>query len=156
MPQFTARIHKIGINPVVAIPAGISTRFGQRGYVPVLVRLGQATFRATLVPVGGGRHRLCLNQLMRDAAGRETGQMVTVKLKSDATSRILPTPADLARALRAAGHMKQFLAETPSRRKEIIRWVCGTKNAATRQRRVAQAAEHFKDRARPVAHRRRR
>ena len=154
MPRFTTRIHKVGINPVVDIPARISTSFGQRGHVPVLASLGQVNFRATLVPMGGGRHRLYLNQLMRDAAGRETGEMVTVRLELDATSRVLAVPVDLARALRAAGRLGHFLAETPSRRKEIIRWIGGTKNAGTRQRRVTQTVEHFKDCARPVAHRR--
>ena len=91
---------------------------------------------------------------MRDAAGREAGDTVRVRLVRDNASRVLATPPDLARALRGAGRMKQFVAETPSRRKEIIRWVCGTRNAATRQRRIGQAVGHFNNRRQPVAHRR--
>lgn len=143
MQRFAARIHKVGINPYVDIPARISRAFGRRGYVPVLATLGKQVFRATLVPVGGGRHRLCLNQLMRNAAGRETGETVTVALAPDTASRTLRMPADLGRALRTAGRRRDFLALTPSQRKEIIRWVCGTKNPATRCRRIEQAVVRF-------------
>ncbi len=111
--------------------------------MPVLAALGREIFRATLVPVGGGRHRLYLNFLMLRAAKKQVGERVTVKLAADTASRVLPVPADLGRALRAAGVVKAFRAETPSHRKEIIRWVTGTKNTATRAKRIAQAVAHF-------------
>lgn len=143
MERFTARIHKVGINPCVDVPARISKAYGRRGYVPVNVTLGGEIFRATLVPVGGGSHRLCLHHLMRKAAGRETGDMITIRLALDTASRVLKPPADLVKALRAAGQMKTFVGNTPSRRKELVRWVQGTKNPKTRARRVAQVVRHF-------------
>lgn len=143
MERFTATIHKVGINPCVEVPARISLVYGRRGYVPVLVTLGAQTFQCTLVPVGEGRHRLCLHHLMRKAAGRETGDRVTIKLALDTASRVLAPPADLTQALQAAGQMKTFLGNTPSRRKELVRWVLGTKNPDTRVRRVAQVVKHF-------------
>ena len=144
MNKFTARIHKVGINPCIDVPARISRDYGRRGYVPVLARLGEGTFQATLVPVGGGRHRLCLNLSMRQAAGRDMGDRVTVGLSPDTASRVLAVPADLGRALRTAGGLKAFLAEIPSHRKEIIRWIGDTKNCETRRKRIAKATEHFK------------
>lgn len=123
--------------------------------MPVLTKLGPTVFRATLVPVGGGRHRLYLNGLMRRPAGREIGDMVRVILTRDAASRVLPIPADLATALHAAGRMTQFLAGTPSRRKEIIRWILANANASTRRRRIDLAAAHFDKRRKPAAQRRR-
>ena len=143
MPQFTAIIRKAGLNPCVAVPAAISRAFARRGYVPVTATLGGKAFQANLVPVGGGRHRLYLNLLMRRAAKKDTGEAVTVRLQLDPASRVLAAPADLVRALRAAGQLKGFLADTPSHRKEIIRWVGHTENAVTRQRRIAKAVAHF-------------
>lgn len=141
--RFTARIHKIGINPVVDVPARISAAFGRKGYVPVLATLGKKSFPANLVPVGGGRHRLFLNLAMRQAAGRDVGHMIVVRLEPDAKSRVLKTPPDLARALRTAGHLREFEGLTPSHRKEIIRWITQAKTAETRARRLDRAVKHF-------------
>jgi len=71
--QFTATIYKVGINPLVDVPAEVSRAFGIRGYVPVRGRLNGAPIRATLVPSGGGRHRLYINGDMRKQAGVESG-----------------------------------------------------------------------------------
>jgi predicted GNAT family acetyltransferase len=140
--QFSGSIYKLGINPVVEVPARISAAFGRRGFVPVRVTLGRRTFPANLVPVGGGRHRLYLNLPMRRAAGKESGERLTVRLRADPTSRVLPTPADLARALGAAGR-RALAAIPPSRRKEIIRWLTAAKMPATRARRIAKIMAHF-------------
>ena len=84
---------------------------------------------------------------MRPAAKKDTGDTVAVRLKFEAPPRILKPPAALVRALRAAGRMKGFLADTPSHRKEIIRWVCPTKNPVTRRldprEPAAFASAHF-------------
>ena len=140
--QFSARIYKIGINPVVGVPARISQAFGRRGYAPVTVTLGGRKFPANLVPVGGGRHRLYLNLPMRQAAGRESGDRITIRLEADPASRVLRTPADLARALGVAGRAA-LAATTPSHRKEIIRWVTAAKAPETRARRIAKVVAHF-------------
>ena len=81
-----------------------------------------------------------LNQPMRDAAGRETGERVMVALALDTESRLLKTPPDLARALRVAGKPRALASVTPSRRKELIRWVTATRNPETRARRIAKVA----------------
>jgi hypothetical protein len=141
--RFSALIHKIGINPVVAVPARISQACARKGYVPVRVMVGGAVFQANLVPVGGGRHRLFLNLPMRQAADRAVGDRITLKLELDNSSRILPTPRDLARALRAAGLSGALAKLAPSHRKEIIRWVTATRNPETRARRVAKVVAHF-------------
>ncbi len=143
MASFTAKIGKVGINPCVDVPAKISHTFDRRGFVPVTAMLGSKSFAANLVPVGAGRHRLYLNQPMRDAAGRETGERVTIALTLDLASRVLKTPADLARALRTKGQLATFEKITPSHRKEIIRWVEGAKAPETRARRIARVLVEF-------------
>jgi hypothetical protein len=143
MPSFTAKIYKVGINPLVDVPAKISREFDRRGYVPVTAVLGGKSFAVNLVPAGGGRHRLCLNQPMRDAADRETGERVTIALTLDTVSRVLKTPADLARALRGKGQLASFEKLRPSHRKEIIRWVEQAKAAETRARRIVRVLVEF-------------
>lgn len=141
--HFSAPIYKIGINPVVDVPQGISRACGRKGYVPVQVEFGGIVFRANLVPVGGGRHRLFLNLPMRQAAGRDEGDRIRIVLALDTASRVLRTPVDLARAMKAAGKTKMLAALPPSHRKEIIKWVTGTKNPETRARRIAKVVAEF-------------
>ena len=143
MPRFKAKIYQVGVNPVVDIPEKITLGFGRRGFVPVKVTLGDFSFAVNLVPVGGGRHRLYLNQTMRHAAGRETGEWVTVALEFDPASRVLKTPPDLARALQEAGQPRGLATLPPSHRKEIIRWVTTAKSPLTRARRIAKVAADF-------------
>jgi hypothetical protein len=140
--QFSATIYKIGINPVVEVPARISRASGRRGCVPVTVTLGGQRFPANLVPVGGGRHRLYLNLPMRQAADRDDGDRITIHLKADGASRVLPTPPDLARALGAKGR-GELLKTTASHRNEIIRWITAAKTPGTRARRIAKVVAHF-------------
>lgn len=140
--RFSGPIHKIGINPVVDVPVRISRAFGRRGYVPVSVYLGDRKFPANLVPVGGGRHRLYLNLPMRQAAQRDTGDRITVRVEPDSSSRVLRPPADLLRALGVKGRAA-LAGATPSRRKEIMRWVIAAKAAETRARRIAKVVAHF-------------
>jgi hypothetical protein len=141
---FSTTIYKLGINPCVDVPERVSKAFGRRGYVPVEVTLAGHTFRTTLVPRGGGRHRLFINGEMRKAAGVETGDTVHVALRLDTKSREIPAPEDLLKALRAASGAYQALEElTPYRRREILRWVLDAKTPETRARRIRRVIEHL-------------
>lgn len=143
MLRFSARIEKVGVNPLVAVPLRVTREFGLRGFVPVRVWLGDQEFRANLVPEGNGRHRLYLNLPMRRAAGRDVGDRVEIRVTRDAAPPVWRLPRDLAAALRAAGRLEEFRANSPSRRKEVIRWVTAAKSADTRALRVKKAVTTF-------------
>ncbi|NIS81617.1 MAG: DUF1905 domain-containing protein, partial [Anaerolineales bacterium] len=66
--EFFAQIYKLGINPCVDVPTRVSEAFGVRGNVPVVGTLNDVEIRSTLVPIGGGRHRLYINTDMRKRA----------------------------------------------------------------------------------------
>ncbi|OGD47058.1 hypothetical protein A3K69_06770 [Candidatus Bathyarchaeota archaeon RBG_16_57_9] len=87
---FSATIYKIVINPAVDIPEDVSRAFGKRGYVPVKGSLNGTPIRATLVPVGGGRHRFYINTEMRRRAKVDTGDKVQLILDNDTEPRIFP------------------------------------------------------------------
>ncbi|MGH9839592.1 MAG: DUF1905 domain-containing protein [Blastocatellia bacterium] len=71
--RFSAKIYKLGINPCVDVPKRVSEVFGKRGYVPVAGTLNGQAIHATLVPKGGGEHRLFLNGEMRRRAAVGVG-----------------------------------------------------------------------------------
>jgi hypothetical protein len=80
--RFRATIRKQGPNPYVDIPPEMSrgfARYARVGRIRVEGRLEEAAIRGTLIPVGGGRHRLYLNGGMRSAAGVATGDTASLK-----------------------------------------------------------------------------
>lgn len=142
--RFWAEIYKVGINPCVDVPQEVSEAFGKRGYVPVAGTLNGHQIRATLVPKGGGQHRLYLNGEMRKRAGVGVGTRVVLSLEIDTQSREIAVPTDLEKMLkRKKGAVKAFAALTPSKRREILVWVLDAKTLETRQRRIEKVVDHM-------------
>ena len=96
-----------------------------------------------------GRHwsaikRLYLNTPMRLAAGLEVGDQATLEVSFDPRPRAVPMHPKLARALaenpRAA---KAFEQLTPSRQKEIKRYLAALKSEETRDRNIGKVIRHL-------------
>lgn len=148
VPSFRATIALLGINPYVAVPAShlkalLSAAGRSAGPIPVRVELGGATFQQHLVKYQGA-WRLYLNAPMREAAGKEVGQRVSVQVEVDPSPRVEPMPGALGRALAEnVTAAAAFTALPPSRRKEIQRYLNGAKTDATRERNVAKVIAHL-------------
>ena len=99
--RFTAPIYRVGANCCVDAPPRVSRAFGTGRYVAVVGTANGFEFRTTLVPRGGGLHRLFLNGDVRAAAGVGEGDSVTVRLAFDAEPREVPVAEDVSAALRA-------------------------------------------------------
>ena len=129
--------YKQGINRCVDVPADVSLALGGRGYTPVVATVKRCSARTTLVPRGGGQHRLFLDGAMRKAAGADAGSMVGIALRLDTASREIPVPRDLAAALaRTKGARAAFNGFSKGLRREFLRWVLNAKHAETRERRI--------------------
>jgi len=144
---FTARIYKVGINPCVDVPARVSRAFAPRsGYVPVEGDLEGFPIRATLVPVGGGRHRLYLNGSMRQGAGVDTGDRAQVCIRFDPKPRRERTPKalrdGLARSRRAQARWEGL---TLSKRKEILLYLNSLKSAEALDRNVRKVIARLRE-----------
>jgi hypothetical protein len=143
--RFRATIRKQGPNPYVDVPAGVSRAFSphaREGRIRVEGRLEKAAIRGTLVPVGGGRHRLFLNGGMRSAAGVDTGDTVTLELRATPYDVVRP-PRDVAVGLREAGARAAFDIGSPSYRHEILRWIDDARTPEARRRRIAQSIDRL-------------
>lgn len=135
--RFFATIFKIGINPCVDVPARVSNALGRTGYIPVQGTLNGHAFRAGLVSLGGGRHRLFINGEMRRAAGVDVDDRINVVLEYDPKPREIPVPNQLARALKDNHAAKRAWDNLiPSRRKEILSYLNSLKRPETVERNV--------------------
>jgi hypothetical protein len=152
MHRFTAVLGRVGQNRCVDVPAAVSQALGGAAHVAVRGTMLGIPFRSTLVPRGGGRHRLFVHsRVWRTLALRERAP-IRVALEADLTPRGINGPADLVAALArrpTAGEL--YAALTPTLKAEIIRWIRSAKSPATRERRL----EVGMDRLEEMAHRRR-
>ena len=129
------------MNVAVDVPASVSDAFGMRGHVPVMGSADGAEITATLVPVGGGRHRLFLNAAVRDAIGKGAGDSVEIRIRLDRRDRTPRTPPDLQEALAGNGASEAWRALAPSRRKECLVWLADAKRDRTRAARIGRIVQ---------------
>lgn len=144
--RFTAEIFKQGVNFLVDVPADVSFDLAGRGYIPVVGTANGYGFRGTMVPAGGGRHRLFLNSRTRTAIDSGEGDTVALVLQQDTTTREPPMPDDFNMALDGiAGAQHRWDGYTPSHRREILIWINDARKPETRARRIARAVAHVMD-----------
>ena len=129
------------MNVVLDVPAPVSDAFGLRGHVPVVGTADGTELTATLVPVGGGRHRLFLNAAIRDAIGKGAGDPVEVRIRLDRSNRTPETPLDLREALAEGSASAAWEALAPSRRKECLVWLASAKRGQTRAARIGRIVQ---------------
>lgn len=129
------------MNVALDVPGPVSDAFGLRGYVPVVGLADGVELIATLVPVGGGRHRLFLNSATRQAIGKGAGDSVEIRIRLDPSDRTPETPRDLHEALIEEGAAAAWEALSPSRRKELLVWLADTKREQTRAGRIGRIVQ---------------
>ncbi len=104
--EFSVKLERAPNAPFysIAIPASVSRALGKRGPIPIIALVnGRAELRASLVPVGGGRHRLQLPARVRRDAKAEAGDRLAIALRFDDNPVAERTPEDLADALSPEG-----------------------------------------------------
>lgn len=148
--RFSAVIYKLGINPCVEVPLRVSKAFNKRGYIYIAGTVNQTPIRATLVPIGGGRHRLFINGDMIKRSKVAVGDRITLTLHT-ASPRSVPMPKGLAVALRTNPDAKAAWDQlTPSRQKEIKRYLNFTKNPETLRRNITKTIAALTKKAQAV------
>jgi hypothetical protein len=124
----------------LTLPKEASAKLPSRGMTSVEGILNGVSFRATLEPDGGGGHWLKLGRKMREAAGAEVGDVVTLHIAPVAEEPEPRAPADLRKALAAAPKVRELWSDiTPVARRDWIHWIVSAKQAETRARRIRNA-----------------
>ena len=149
MSKFTSQIYKIGINPVVDPPVRVLTEIFARagrskGPIPVCGKLNGAAFVQTLVRYGGV-WRLYINAGMLKDSGLKVGDNAKVEIDFDPRAREVPTPRALADRLRKDKDARRtFNNLSPSRRKEILRYIGSLKSQAAIDKNVDRIISHLR------------
>lgn len=125
------------------LPKEASEKLPSRSMVSVEGTLNGRPLRATLEPDGKGGHWLKVNRKLREAAGAQAGDLVTLEIAPVATEPEPKVPADLRKALAAAPAKARdaWSDITPVARRDFIHWIASAKQAETRARRIANACD---------------
>ena len=144
MKIFSAEIFKIGINPYVFLPDEILKYLFQKagkekGYIPVYLIINKQKFIQHLVKYSGN-WRLYLNTPMRKAAGKDVGEIISIRIEYDEEERVIPMHAKFESALKKSRKAEQrFNSLTPSKQKEILRYLNNLKTQESINKNVQRA-----------------
>jgi len=121
----------------LTLPKRASAKLPSRGITMVEGTINGFPFRAALEPNRKGSHCLMVNKTMRDGAGADGMDTVTVELTRTAEEPDIRVPMDLRRALAAAPRAQAGWEDiTPMARRDWIFSICSAKQSETRRRRI--------------------
>jgi len=123
------------------LPKEASAKLPSRGMTAIEGTINGVTFEAALEPDGQKSHWLKVNRKLREAAGADAGDVVTLEIAPAAKEPEPAVPADVRKALAAAPPKARALWSdiTPNARRDWIHWITSPKQAETRTRRIKNA-----------------
>jgi len=124
------------------LPRLASAKLPTRGLTTVAGVINGHPLRATLEPDGKKSHWLKVNRKMREGAGLEVGDVVSLEIWPVEKEREPKVPDDLRKALAAAPQARAVWSDITSvARRDWIHWVTSAKQSETRARRIHNACD---------------
>jgi hypothetical protein len=138
--RFDAQLVTIGSWTIVRLPKCASALLPTRAMTMVEGTINGAPFQAPLEPDGKGSHWFRVDDTLREAAGADPGETVTLEIAPAQDWPAPEVPADLQTALAAAPQAHAlWMKITPHAQWDWIRWIRATNQADTRRRRIEVA-----------------
>lgn len=137
--HFEAEIYKTGINWAVDVPSEISQQMvPEKGYIRIKGQINGFDFRQTLVPVKNSPYRLFINLLMMKGGKTALGEVAEFNIEQnhEKIEQMYEMPEVLAQALKINGLEVVFDKLSPSRKKDILKYLHYIKTAETLQKNV--------------------
>ena len=144
--EFTVKLEGKGGSSVAWLnaPFDVIKVFGTRARVPVRGTINGFPFRTSLMPMGGC-HGMAVNKTMRDGAGVEAGDTVSIVMERDEGERTVEMPPllqkELAKSKTAQANWHKL---SYTNQKEIALSIREAKQEETRLRRLAKAMDILK------------
>jgi len=123
------------------LPKKASARLPSRGITAIEGTINGFPFQATLEPDGQKSHWLKIDRKLREGAGADAGDVVTLEIVPAAKEPEPTVPPDLRKALATAAPKARALWTdiTPKARRDWIHWITSAKQTETRKRRIKNA-----------------
>src|SRR5439155_21686552 len=128
---------KVGSWTFLTLPKDASAKLPSRGMTTVEGTINGFLFRATIEPDGQRSHWLRVNRKMREAAGADAGDVITLEIAPSGEEPEPMVPVDLRKALAAAPKARASRSDiAPIARRAWIHWIVSAKRPETRVRPV--------------------
>lgn len=124
----------------LSLPKSASAKLPTRSMTTVDGTINEYAFQATLAPDGQGSHWLKVSKKMREGAGADVGEVVTLRIRPTGKEPEPRVPADLRKALAAVPEARALWSDiTAVARRDWIHWITSAKRSETRARRIDNA-----------------
>ena len=144
MDKFNAELEIIVGNPFVFVPPEILHAIFQqanknKGTIPIRGNINGKPYQQTLVKYSGD-WRLYVNMQMLKDSPRRIGETIEVEIEYDPSDRTIKPHPKLTRALAENDHAAAvFAGLSPSKQKEIVRYIANLKTEESVDRNVTRA-----------------
>lgn len=142
--QFEATLLKIQDRNIIRVPSDASEKLPSRGIVMVKGTLGGTAFKVLLEPDGKGSHWFEVSDQLIATLGLKLSQTFTLSIETTLDWIEPEIPEDINRAIIGANLNAMWQTLTPQARWEWFRWIRGTNNPSTRQKRIEVACSKLK------------
>jgi hypothetical protein len=144
--KFKAKLYKVGINPCVKVPLPITDRLtAQKGFIYIKGKIEGHPFKQTLVPIKHAPYRLYVNGPMMKGSKVRLAQVVSFEIEQDSPkSRNVPMPKFFREELNRNEVMDRFKKLSPSRQKEILKYLRFLKTEESVKRNVYKVVNGLK------------
>jgi len=145
--EFRAKIYKTGINWCVNVPLRISKRMiPVKGYIKIKGQINNYDFTKSLVPVKNKPYRLFVNAYMMKGGETALGKVARFSIEQTTKKEVknYSTPKLLRESLKKEGLTKSFNQLTPSRKKDILKYLSFVKTDETMKKNVNKLIAQLK------------
>ena len=155
MHKFKAALKIIGVNPFVFVPDKILKEiFKQsgknKGYIPIHGLINGKPYKQTLVKYQGD-WRLYVNTTMLNKSPKRIGEIIEITIEFDPADRKIAPHPKLVNAFKENEEAKKVFDNlSPSRQKEIVRYISFLKTEESIDRNVKRAINFLKGKERFV------
>jgi bifunctional DNA-binding transcriptional regulator/antitoxin component of YhaV-PrlF toxin-antitoxin module len=123
----------------VAIPFDVQKEYGTKGQVKIRATLDGHPYRGVIANMGTGCHILGVRKDIREAIGKQVGDVVNVTLEKDEVERIVDVPAELQKLLSKNSTARKFFDSLSyTNRKEYALWINSAKKEETKAKRLKE------------------
>ncbi len=116
---------------VIYFPYSVLEHYGSKGNIPVCITVDGHEFDHTLLPSKNG-HYLVYNEFIKQAIGKNLGDIVHVTLERDTKRREVIIPTHIKNILKDAGVLELFIKQPDYIKREQINHIEIAKKEETR------------------------